>query len=134
MANKTLANTSDIEEPPSDQLQGLVNLYTQGQYQEALMQASQLLEQFPRSLNLYNIIGAINKALGMLEEAIEAYRKAISIKPDYANVYYNMGNALQEHGKLEKALQAYRKAISIKPDYAECLQQHRQCSQRSRQI
>ena len=112
LANKTLANTTDMEEPPADQLQGLVNLYTQGQYQEAIGKGSQLLEQFPNSFNLYNIIGAINKALGMLEEAIEAYRKAISIKPDYANVYYNMGNALQEHGRLEKALQAYRKKQS----------------------
>jgi tetratricopeptide (TPR) repeat protein len=55
---------------------------------------------------------------GKLEEAIDAYTKALSIKPDYAEVYYNMGNALQEQGKPEEAIEAYNKALSIKPDYA----------------
>ena len=46
---------------------------------------------------------------GNLEEAIEAYTKALSIKPDYADAYNNMGNALQEQGKLEEAIEAYNK-------------------------
>ena len=32
---------------------------------------------------------------GKLEEAIEAYNKALAIKPDYAEAYNNMGNALK---------------------------------------
>jgi tetratricopeptide (TPR) repeat protein len=56
---------------------------------------------------------------GKLEEAIEAYNKALSIKPDYAEAYNNMGVALQDQGKLEEAIEAYTKALSIKPDYAE---------------
>ena len=31
---------------------------------------------------------------GKLDEAIEAYNKALAIKPDFAEVYCNMGNAL----------------------------------------
>ena len=119
LASKPLANTSDIKEPPRDQFQNLVNLYTRGQFQEALIQAAQLLEQFPNSINLYNIIGAANKGLGKLEKAIEAYSKALSIKPDYADAYNNMGNALQEQGKLEEAIESHKKVLSIKPDYAE---------------
>ena len=45
------------QEPPEDQLQGLIDLHTQGQHQQALTQASQLLEKFPNSINLYNILG-----------------------------------------------------------------------------
>ena len=55
---------------------------------------------------------------GKLEEAIEAYNKALAIKPDYAEAYYNMGIALQEQGKLEEAIEAYNKSLAIKPDYA----------------
>ena len=70
------------QEPPKDQFQNLINLYTQGLFQKALAQGSQLLEQFPNSINLYNIIGVSNKGLGKLDEAIEAYNKALSLEPD----------------------------------------------------
>ena len=33
-------------------------------------------------------------------EAIEAYKKALSIKPDYADAYNNMGNVLKDQGKI----------------------------------
>ncbi len=110
---------SNILAPTHEQLHILGNLYTRGQYQEALSKGSQLLEQFPNSINLYNIIGAANQGLGRIEEAIEAYNTAISIMPDNADAYNNMGVALKEQGKLKEATEAYAKAISIKPYYAE---------------
>ena len=45
----------------------------------------------------------LSKSNNKLEEAIEAYNKALSIKPDYAEAYNNMGNALKDQGKLEEA-------------------------------
>ena len=101
------------------QQQALIRLYTQGQYQEALEEASRLLSQFPKSFMLHSIIGAAKQALGDLDEAVEAYKKAVSIKPDYADAYNNMGNACKDQGKLDEAIEAYNKAIAIKPDYAE---------------
>ena len=115
----TLSKGSTTQEPSQEQLQSLLSLYTQGQYQQSLTQALQVLKQFPNSLNLYNIIGASHKGLGTLDDAVEAYNKALSIKPDYAEAYNNMGNALKEQGKLDDAVEAYNKALSIKPDYAE---------------
>ena len=38
------------------------------------------------------------------EDAIEAYNKALSIKPDYAEAYNSMGIVLQEQSKLEEAI------------------------------
>ena len=55
---------------------------------------------------------------GKLDEAIEAYKQALAIKPDYAEAYNNMGIALEEQGKFNEAIQAYTKALSIKPNYA----------------
>ena len=117
--NATDTKKPNSQEPSQEQLQSLVSLYTQGQHQQSLTQASQLLKQFPNSLNLYNIIGASHKGLGELEKAVEAYTKAISLKPDHAETYNNMGNALREQEKLEEAKEAYKKALCIKPDYAE---------------
>ena len=48
-----------------------------------------------------------------LEEAIEAYKKVISVNPDYAEAYNNMGNALQDQGKFNDAIKAYKKASQL---------------------
>ena len=69
---------------------------------------------------------------GKLEEAIEAYNKALAIKPDYAEAYNNMGVTLKEQGKLEEAIEAYNKALAIKPDYAEAYNNMGISSQRAR--
>ena len=116
LLSSSLSKNSNTKEPSNEQLQSLINLYKQNQWQDVHTWASQLLKEFPESINLYNIIGTTNKRIGKLDEALEAYKKAISFRPDYAEAYYNMGVILQEQGKREEALQAYNKVISIKPD------------------
>ena len=113
--------TSKTQEPSQDQLQPLIDLYTNALYEEALTEAKKLLITFPNSINLYNIIGAANQNLSKLDEAIQAYQKALSINPDFAQALNNMGNTLKDQGKLEEALEAFQKALSINPDYAEAL-------------
>ena len=117
LSGLTTNKTSSTPDPPQEELQSIVYLYTQGQYQGALDKASQLLEQFPNSVNLYNIIGVVSQSLSNLEEALKAYKKAILLNPDYADAYNNMGAVLTEQGKLDEAINTYKKALSIKPDY-----------------
>ena len=101
------------QDPPTAQVQPLITLYSQGQFQEVLNEALQMLTIFPGSVTLYNLIGAANQSLGKLEKAIEAYNEVLVIKPDLAPVHYNIGIVLQKQGKLEKAIEAYSKAISL---------------------
>lgn len=119
LTNRTDIKVSKAQDPPQDQLQSLVSLYSQGQLQQALKQAETLVQMFPHSASLFNIQGAVHKGLGQLGLSIEAYNKALAIKPDYVEVYYNLGVTLKEQGKLEEAIEAYNKALAIKPDYAE---------------
>ena len=109
----------NAQEPSQQQLQPLINLSKQGKYQEAQTQALQMLKQFPTSFGLYNIIGAANQRSGNLNEAIEAYSKALSIKPDFAEAYNNMGIVLKDQGKLEEAIKSFNNAISINPRNAQ---------------
>ena len=51
---QSLNQTSKVQDPPQDQLQSLINLYSQGQLQQALTQAETLVEQFP-NLSLIHI-------------------------------------------------------------------------------
>ena len=114
-----LDNIGHPQNPAENQIQHLIKLYNQGKLGEVCEQTSILTKQYPNSLVLWNLLGASAAQTGKLDTAIDAFKKAISIKPDYADAYNNLGNALQEQGKLEEAIEAYNKALSLKPDYAE---------------
>ena len=78
-----------------------------------------VIEDGPYAYLSHFRIGATFQKLGKLEKAIEAYNKALSLKPDYADAYNNMGISLAGQGKVAEAIEAYNKALSLKPDYAE---------------
>jgi tetratricopeptide (TPR) repeat protein len=119
LTGRTVGKASKVQNPPQEQLQLLINLYSQGQLQQALKQAGILVQQFPQSAILFNIQGAVLKGLGQIDASVEAYNKALTIEPNYAEAYNNMGNALQKQSKLEEAMKAYNYAVAIKPDHAE---------------
>jgi tetratricopeptide (TPR) repeat protein len=121
IALQLLAESATVapQDPPSEQLQPILNLYNQGQLQQALSKSSQMLERFPNSIVLYNIVGASNAGLMQFDDAIDSYKQALKIKPDHAEAYNNMGNALKDEGELEAAIDSFKQALKIKPDYAE---------------
>ena len=107
-----------MQDPPQEQLNSLIRLYSQGQLRQTLEKANQMLERFPNSVVLWNIAGAANSELGQFDTAIESFTQAIKIKPDYAEAYNNMGSAQQDKGDLEAAITSYKQAIKLQPDYA----------------
>jgi tetratricopeptide (TPR) repeat protein len=54
-----------------------------------------------------------------LQEAVQAYRKAIDLDPKLATAHNNLGLALQAQGRLQEAVVAYRQAILLEPDNTE---------------
>ena len=119
LENVTIGTISKVQDPPQSQQQSIINLYSQGQLEEALKQVTELLQNFPNSSILFNTFGIIHLGLGHLDAAIAAYSKALTIKPDYAEANNNMGIVLKKQGKLEKAVEAYNKALAIKPKFSE---------------
>ena len=107
------------QDPPLDQLQLIIDFYSQRQLHQALSNATGMLESFPKSPVLYNIVGASNAGLMQFDAAVDSYKQALKIKPDYAEVYNNMGIVLKDKGDLEIALDSYKQALRIKPYYAE---------------
>jgi tetratricopeptide (TPR) repeat protein/glycosyltransferase involved in cell wall biosynthesis len=59
------------------------------------------------------------KDKGFLDEAIENYNLAITIKPDFADAYNNLGVAYLNKMELSQAEKAYRKAIAIDKNHAQ---------------
>ena len=115
----TLNKNNIIQSPPQEAVDQLVNLYNQGQITTVIEQAEVLTEQYPGAAVVWNILGASRAQVGKLGEAIDAYKKTISLKPGYADAYFNMGIVLKDQGNFEEAIEAYKKSISLKPDYAE---------------
>ena len=119
LAQQLSEPSSNLPDPSSEDLQPIINLFTQGQLQQALSYALEMLERFPNSVVLYNITGVFNARLMRFDAAIDSYKRALNIKPDYATTHINMGSALKDMGDPEAAIGCYRQALKIKPDYAE---------------
>ena len=58
---------------------------------------------------------------GRCEEAIDAYRQAIALRPGHAESHANLGNALESLGRIDEAIAAYRRAIALRPDDPEAI-------------
>jgi tetratricopeptide (TPR) repeat protein len=106
-------------EPPQDQLNALISLYSRRAFAEVVRQAAPLIAEFPGAAILYNILGAAHAGLRNLDGAAENFQKALKIRPDYAEAHSSLGIALQGQGRFDEAIASYDKALQIKPDFAE---------------
>jgi tetratricopeptide (TPR) repeat protein len=107
------------KDPSNSELESLLMLYNSGQLEQASTQAIQMLQKFPNSAVIYNILAAVNAGLGYFDAAIDNCRRAIKISPNYAEAYNNMGAAFRQLGNLAGAIDSYRQALEIEPNYAE---------------
>ncbi len=64
-------------------------------------------------------LGLAYSKLGRHQDAIEAFKQAIIIKPDDSDVQYTLGNAYGKLGRYQDAIEAFKQAIRIKPDYSD---------------
>ena len=57
------------------------------------------------------------KRNGRIEEAIDSYKKALSLKPDYVQVYNNLGVLYKDNEKYEDAIKMFTKAKELQPNH-----------------
>jgi tetratricopeptide (TPR) repeat protein len=70
---------------------------------------------------LYLSLGNSLRKLGRNEEAFEAFRKAIDIKPDSIHPLKFYADALRETGKRREAVEIYQKILKIEPNNSPAL-------------
>lgn len=66
----------------------------------------------------YNSLGIMLKRDGKIEEAMQAYNKAIEIAPAYPTPYYNLGILYRDKGDRIAAASSFAKAVELRPDFA----------------
>ena len=111
MLEKTNHNSA-----PKEITDALVTLYHQGKFDDVVSRSSQLIQQYPHSPILHNILGATNIALGKYTEAIINFKKVIKLNFHKPSIFYNLGLAYHHIGNMKEAVASYRQAIQLKPD------------------
>ena len=104
--------------PSRDQINALVNLYHSGQMTKVVQACEELLQTYPQSLIILNLLGAMLVGQGQFQQAVQVFDQVIQLKPDNADVYCNRGNALTGLGQLEAAIDSCDQSIQLKPDFA----------------
>lgn len=76
--------------------------------------ATQLDPQFPEA---YKALGDLflSAPKRLFDQALEAYGKAIEVRPYYADAYVGLGDARAAKGEVDPAVQAYQKALLYNP-------------------
>jgi tetratricopeptide (TPR) repeat protein len=102
----------------------VVAQYTLGSVHQALGNRWKAAAQFRASTQLDPTYPEPYKALGdlflaaprrLFDQAIEAYTKAIELRPFYADAYVGLGEARAAKGEIDGAIGAYTKALAANP-------------------
>ncbi len=80
-----------------------------------------VVSKSPQKARGYNNLGNSYYNKGRVKEAIEKYKKAISLKKNYYEAYNNLGSALLALNRPGLALGYFRRALELRPDYTGAL-------------
>ena len=102
---------SDENSPANTWVQLAAEYYRMGDYAAALGKAKKAVQKDPRNANAYLILGLIYEAIGEIDQAQTAYRKARGIDDRNPYVLNAYGRLLCQLDEYEKSLQAFDKAL-----------------------
>lgn len=107
--------------PNPQQIESLTALFQQGRFSETIVAAIDLLERYPNTLLLWNILGLSHINIGQFEDAATSYSAAIRLAPNSPDLHFNLGNAFKKQAKFPEATSCFLQALKIKGDYPEAL-------------
>tara|TARA_B100001123_G_scaffold429166_1_gene547233 strand:+ start:134 stop:1702 length:1569 start_codon:yes stop_codon:yes gene_type:complete len=104
-----------------EEIQKAVNIYKTGNLLKTEQIVKELIDQNPKMVFLYNLLGLALTGQNKIDEAINCYEKGIKIDPGYAMIYNNLGqifynkSSVDKNSKkyIKKAEDLYRKSILL---------------------
>lgn len=95
--------------------------FESGEYRQAIAAYRRVLERNPGDFEVWNNLGNAFASLGEIEPAIEAFEKAIAIRPDIAVLYVNYAKALTPLDRDADRQALMRLAIEVCPEDVDIL-------------
>ena len=94
--------------------------YNAKEYNLAIPEFRKAITENPGNAEIYFYLGMSCKA-ERDTGAVEAFQKAIDLKPDYIDAYVNLGVVYINLSMYQKAAEVLREAVRLDPNYAEAL-------------
>lgn len=107
-------------DPTATHFLGLA-MHHQGRSNDGLPLLEQSVQQEPDAVNFLVNLGAVYRATGAAEKAINTYTRALALDASLAATHFNLANVLRDVNRWEEAEVSYRQAMALKPDYIEAL-------------
>ena len=113
ICREVLGNNPDFS--PALFLLGLV-VQARGHYVESESLLGKAIAIEASNPAYYKSLADTYSATGQAQEAIDAYRKAIELKPDYFQAFANLGNIYLDIQQCQEAVSSYKEALRLRPD------------------
>jgi len=89
------------------------------QHQAAPAHEGPTLSPRPKSALAHLGLGDAFRRVARFNDAIEEYRRALSVDPGLADAHINLGGTFHATGRHEEAIRCYQRALSVNPRLAE---------------
>ena len=106
----------DINEPENDLLAELVQFYSGGSWGKVVDNATKLLQQYPLSINLLNIVGSAYSKLGDPRKGSSKFKLGLLVQPAIAEIYNSLALTEQQLGQLDGALKSNQYGLFLQPN------------------
>ena len=83
-----------------------------GQYSSALRDLLEAEKYYPTNPKVHYYLGMSYHGRGMKEEAIESFKKAISLDNNYAEAHNYLGTLYSDNGQWDMAIEEFEKALA----------------------
>lgn len=88
-------------------------LFAHGPPEEALVALEELARSEPTDAQANHNLGTAYLRAHRFQDAVQAYRRAIELRPDFFHTWVYLGWTLRELGQTDEALAAYARAVSL---------------------
>ncbi|MGN7612438.1 tetratricopeptide repeat protein [Magnetococcales bacterium HHB-1] len=107
--------------PYAAQLNDALALFQQGNGERALLLCKQLVEKYPKAVEVLHAMGLFCHSLKHYEEAIRYLSQALLIEPDDLVIHFSLGSALMDHSHYSAAETRFQHVVDHQPNHLEAL-------------